>query len=185
MTMLTVVEESRKETRMPHELMGVDGCKDALVQSCHRRLGNPLKFLVNASRTHSGAGFVKATGVCPDSPVCGNQAQSSFHYGFCAYCQPVRARKLMGQKSPAPRKDSRSRKTNWFVSALVEGLKQACLIGDRPQSRHPDESTRQAHLVCGVSEVPRRWRVNQARVTRGSYAQIDLQSLLGYHRSST
>ena len=185
MTMLTVDEENKRGTRMRLELMGVDKRGDPGIQSDHQRLGNPLKFLVSASRTHSGAGFVKATGVCPDGPVCGNQAQSSFHYGFCAFSRPVRARKLMGQKSPAPRKDSRSRKTNWFVSALVEGLKQACLIGDHPQSRHPDELTRQAHLVCGVSEVPRRWRVNQTRVTRGSYAKMDLPRLLGYHRSST
>lgn len=170
---------------MRPELIGVDKRGDPKIQCGHQRLGNPLKFNTNASRTHSGAGFVKAGlgGIAPFS--CGNQAQSSFHYGFCASSRPVRARKLMGQKSPAPRKDSRSRKTNWFVSALVEGLKQACLIGDHPQSRHPDELTRQAHLVCGVSEVPRRWRVNQARVTRGSYAKMDLPGLLGYHRATS
>ena len=74
--------------------------------------------------------------------------------------QPSGRVSVARQKSPAPRKDNRIGTTNRSVPASVEGLAQACLIGDRPQSRHPDESTRPAHLVCGVAEEHPRWRMN-------------------------
>ena len=87
----------------------------------------------------------------------------------------VRARKLMRQKSPAPTKDKRVGKTNRFVPALVEGLAQACLIGDQPQSRHPDELTRQAHLACGWTEEPHRWRLNLRAGSPGvAMSRVDL-----------
>lgn len=87
----------------------------------------------------------------------------------------VRARKLMRQKSPAPTKDKRVGKTNRFVPALVKGLAQACLIGDQPQSRHPDELTRQAHLARGWTEEPHRWRLNLRAGSPGvAMSRVDL-----------
>ena len=106
------------------------------------------------------------------------QLQTAFllgHYALIVPSAAVRARKLMRQKSPAPTKDKRVGKTNRFVPALVEGLAQACLIGDQPQSRHPDELTRQAHLACGWTEEPHRWRLNLRAGSPGvAMSRVDL-----------
>lgn len=85
--------------------------------------------------------------------------------------QPSGRVSVARQKSPAPRKDNRIGTTHRSVPASVEGLAQACLIGDRPQSRHPDESTRPAHLVCGVAEEHPRWRMNLKQGHPGKLCQ--------------
>jgi hypothetical protein len=83
--MLTANVVSRRATRMPCDLLaGVDirwdVCRihpiNGLVTRCSSRQVQ--------TRTHSGAGFVKAGLDGRASLSCGNQAQSSFHYGFCA-----------------------------------------------------------------------------------------------------
>lgn len=90
------------------------------------------------------------------------------------------------QKSPAPRKDNRIGTTNRSVPASVEGLAQACLIGDRPQSRHPDESTRQAHLACGWTEEPHRWSMNLKTGSPGeAMPKMDLTNPQRHNRGET